>query len=348
MNLQNLTFPAPLTYNDLWEVVDSSKLSTFMSCERRYFYEYLLGWRTDNPKQDLIYGIAWHIAKEHLFANLKKHGYSAQILTEAYQLFYTEYRKTFDESSDDKFAPKNPANAYLALCQYGIKYQSDQQQLEVLYTEVAGSVPISETDNINFMIDVIVRDQDGIAAWDHKTTKRETKAWADSFTLAVQTGTYSHVLYILYDVEEVFGMKIDGTVFRNPPTKKSKKAKGNEHRRINISRNKQQQLVWLWQTQYHIGMLKWNMEQFTACKEEDDILTAFPMRTTACAQWYTCPYHTFCQAWDNPLQRCAEVQPGFKIEHWDPREREKTASFVFNGKTIEARTKEEKEDEKRA
>ena len=61
----------------------------------------------------------------------------------------------------------------------------------------------------------------------------------------------------------------------------------------------------------------------------DDILRAFPKNTESCTKYFGCPYADFCQAWMNPLQRCQEVQPGFKLDFWDPREQLEKANAVF-------------------
>jgi hypothetical protein len=50
------------------------------------------------------------------------------------------------------------------------------------------------------------------------------------------------------------------------------------------------------------------------------VMTSFPMNTENCTKYSGCPYHDFCIAWPNPLEKVETPPFGFHIEYWDPRE----------------------------
>jgi hypothetical protein len=60
-----------------------------MECPSSYFYEYILGWRPENPNLHLEFGKAWHFAMEHLILE----AIIAKQSNEAYQLFLEHYRQ---------------------------------------------------------------------------------------------------------------------------------------------------------------------------------------------------------------------------------------------------------------
>ena len=56
-----MSFPIPS--KDTFKVNDSTKISCFLGCPRKYFYEYILDWRPDCPHHYLDFGEAWHRAQ---------------------------------------------------------------------------------------------------------------------------------------------------------------------------------------------------------------------------------------------------------------------------------------------
>ena len=79
-----------------WNIIDSTKLNAFLECPRSYFYEYILGWRSEAPNLHLEFGKAWHLAMEHLIL----HGYDETSIKDAYLKFHEHYRSHFPELLD--------------------------------------------------------------------------------------------------------------------------------------------------------------------------------------------------------------------------------------------------------
>ena len=295
-----------------WEVLDSSKLTTFMDCPRRYFFEYVLGWRSDAPNNHLEFGTAWHDAMEHLLLN----GYNDDSVILAYDKFLAHYRQHFPESSDELYAPKTPAKALEALTLYAGYYLADLNEFETLYTEIAGTVPINQAQVLHFRLDSICRERstERYFSLEHKTGSRLSRFWTDQWPLSIQVGTYTHVLHCLYPSDEVYGVRVNGTFFQKT---------GIKFQRLPIRKTMEHMKQWLWNVTWWADQIAWQFESLDSAYDEE-VLTAFPQQPGSCTKYFGCPYHDFCLSWANPLHHCDVVPLGFKIEHWDPREREAT------------------------
>lgn len=299
-----------------WSVMDSSKIKNFMQCPRKFFYRYLLGWTSRDKKQDLVFGQAWHDAREVTLLE----GMTEEGLAHADNAFMKTYRKDFNEMTDDSYYPKSPVVVIPTLIAYAKRYKGDN--FKVLHTEVAGTVGVDDNRKLAFRIDAICEDERGIFIFDHKTSKKMDKAWGEQWILDLSLGTYSHVLHMLYpkDRHKIYGVIVDGAFFRK---------KGIDFLRQPVRLSESSMNVWWWNVLHWLDMIDWETRRLMEdCKVEDGIMMAFPMRTTECTKYGLCMYHDFCGAWHNPLQYCDSPPQGFVEEWWDPSNREKTAKVV--------------------
>ncbi len=302
--------------NKTWEIIDSSKLKAYMECPRSYFYEYVLGWRSEMPNNHLVFGEAFHLPMEHLLLN----GYTVDALVEGYNMFENLYRQTFPPNTDEMFKGKTPANVFLTLDAYinHHEYRHDLEKYEVLYTEIAGSVSISEDRVLYFRMDSILRDKktNMKLSLEHKTGSR-IWMWSEQWPLSIQVGTYTHVLHCLYPPEEVQGVTLNGVFFL------TRKKDPWDFYRFPTGRTLDQMQVWFDTVNYYYNDILRDMDLLSDTTEDDRVLHAFPLRASSCNNYgRVCVYHDFCNAWKNPLQNCFEPPLGFKIEFWNPMERE--------------------------
>jgi len=135
-----------------WDIRDPSKLKTYLDCPRKYFYEHILGWRSEAPMQDAYFGESWHKAREHMLI----HGYDD--LSGAFDAFYDHYRLKFPEDTDDLYIPKTPEAVLKALAKFASEYSRDLIDNEVLFTEVSGTVPVDDKRVLHFRMDSIMRE----------------------------------------------------------------------------------------------------------------------------------------------------------------------------------------------
>ncbi len=292
----------PISYNPAWEIKDSSKLKGgFQTCERAYFFRHLLGWSTTAPNNDLIFGQAAHKAKEYLW----NHGYSDDAIKEAYKEFKNVYRPVFPEDTDELYKGKTPDGWVATMIEYVDRYRSDLDKYKVLYTEIAGTVPVDENRVLHFRLDTILEEINTSRkiSMDLKTTGRSFQGknglvWENDNLLSIQNGTYTHCLYCLYPQEEVGGMIFDGVAVW-----KNKSGYSNDFFRANSYLSPKQMEVWLWEVNDILDRVEYEMSRLEVSSDSDPVLQAFPRRTENCTKYFrVCQFHEFCLLWNNPLQ----------------------------------------------
>lgn len=313
-----------LLYHETWDVDDSTKLQNYMTCPRQFFYEYVLGWRQENTGHDLVFGESWHRAIEVLL----NYGYNEASVNMAMERFLAYYRQFYDDMTDDIYYPKSPGMAYQLLLDYCKRYgNSDPHDYQVLFTEVAGSVPVKHDRVLHFRLDCLMKEvkRNRYLFLEHKTTKMTGRMWEDQWLLSIQLGTYSHVLYSLFPPEEVYGGIVNGAIFQ-----KTKPG----FIRLPIQKTMDQMNAWFDTVLYWMEMKDHDFELLKSASPDDALMYCFRMNPTNCTKYRGCPFLDFCQAWPNPLRRALEPPPGFVVERWDPRDREKEAKFIFTGSEL--------------
>lgn len=291
-----------------WEIHDASKLQAYMACPRKYFYEYVLGWRLDVPQHDLVFGEAWHKAMAYLLI----HGYDK--IEDAYQEFLKCYRKDFSEMTDMDKAPKSPGFALDALIQYAKRY-CIEDNFEVMHVEEYGTVTTG-AGMLHFRLDSVVKDRRGVLYIEHKTSKMETQTWAAEWLLKMQTNLYNHVLLCMYGRENVYGGVVNGTFFRKG---------GIGFQRVDIRPHMDMMFAWLTETRMLQNKIEVEYARMLDSKSTSAaVMPCFLRNTENCMKYNkVCPYHGFCSAWKNPLTRCNSIPSGFVEHRWNPADEAK-------------------------
>lgn len=321
----------PISEQSTWAIIDSSKLDMYLDCPRKYFFEHMLGWKVDRPAHDLHFGECWHHAREHQLL------YGYDDIEGAYNAFIIPYREVFDQETDELYCPKDPIGVINALMKFSDERQSDLIENEVLYTEISGTVPVSDSRVLHYRMDSILRrkEDDKIFSWDHKSAKRFNRQWSEKFHLSVQNGTYTHCMYCIFPIESVIGVEFCGTAFEY--LKRSSKGRSAGYhvtlQRVPAFKTPDQMNVWLWNVNRMLDQIEEETDRLAECKESDPVLMAFPMNTNSCTKYWGCPFHDFCISWPNPLRKCYEPPLGFKIDFWDPSAMKTTNKMNLEWKT---------------
>ncbi len=293
-----------------WDILDSSKLTCYMECPRKFFYRYILGWQSDYPNNHLVFGSAWHIAMEWLLNNPGD-------ITGAIVAFGNYYRENFPPETDELFIPKTPLNAAESILAYVRRYEREHERETALFTEVAGFVLVSEDRTMVFKCDAILQDNDTGAVFgrDFKTSQRKYQNWGDHYTLSTQMLTYLHALHCMYPDTNDLKMVVRGAWFyKKSPT---------EFADHPIDKTLEQMEAWLERVNSWGDRLDNDHYLLTAEDTvESTVMQSFPQNDTACFNFgQQCAYFDFCNAWSNPLSRCEQVPIGFKREYWNPLDR---------------------------
>jgi len=311
----------PIPKDKTWDIKDSSKIQTYMTCPRQYFYQYMLGWRRIGGGLHLNFGGAIHIGFEH-FNLLRKEEGQGYVLTdmdiaEAYHLFLEEFRVNHPPDEDLLNAPKNPENAKRALTHYATEYDVADGREEILYPETAGRVMVDRDRFLHFKMDLIKRDDRGIAPRDYKTGSRTGKQWTNQWEMKTQMGTYIHAAKCLFPNDPVWGIEVRGIFFYKSEDRKRKYGYiGFED--VSVRKDRAMMEVWRSNTIKWMDKIDLDTEILALCDPEEPTLKAFPLNTESCTKYSGCPYFDFCTNWPNPLARCHETPMGFEVQWWDP------------------------------
>lgn len=303
----------PIPHHPSQEVLDSTKLQGYQDCPRRFFYEYLLGWRNARPNNHLHFGKAVHLAFEHII----REGYTGDSVIKALEIFNTEYRGAFPPETDPIFTPKTPDRFFDLLIEYLKKYADDPLRYEVYKTEFGGTISLSPTHELAFKMDTILFDRETqlYTSLEHKT--KGSNYISDNYPIehemGIQCGTYTHVLNCLFPPEEVGGVIINCLCF--------KKTKKPEFilQRFPIMLSNNQMNIWLENTIAWMDRIYLDLIRLSETKESADVMTAFPCNGRNCTNYNsTCPYILMCRNWANPLQHLHQMPVDCVVDLWNP------------------------------
>lgn len=301
--------------------IDSTKLTTYMRCPRRFFFEHVLGWRTESDNFHLAFGAALHEGLRHL----QETSYCDTTILEAVAIFnatFVEQAPALDlETCEIK--GKKPRLAKKYFTEYVAKYPHDHVDWKFEHLEVAGSVPISRPSRgperlLYYRLDALARPRKGpmegaLFDIDHKTTGSMSKTWIANWESDFALGTYYHVMHSIVDSpEEIGGIIINGFAFLVKETRME---------RLTYTRSPSVMGAWLWNANRQFDELDHDWEHLLLhCKDDDPIMQSFPQRPTSCSDYGGCPFHDFCfdRSFTNPLQQMHSPPPRFKIDYWDP------------------------------
>ena len=351
-----------LTSHYSWSQVDSSKIGTLMKCPRKFFFNYVCGWQPESSSVHLVAGSGIHKAIECIAQNESTSMSDEELVEESYEHFLDEWRKYFSPQEDRYYKAKGPANIHRMLEKYVEQHRVPNWYLEDI--EIPGLALIGEDRPIIGRLDMIVRlkENDLLAVVDHKTTGRMSTTYRAGWDLSHQMGTYLHMLYQLYEPNEIYGAIINVIVLRHEPAPQKKflpsgapdlyktgpkkdqqkiktfSGTGIEFEQIKLAKSNDDMKIWYNMMNYWYSNLETEFLMLTEQSPSNDIMTAFPMNTTACTDYNTiCPYHDICSNCTNPLQMVKEKPPvGFVKQFWDPElheivDKEESRNANFEG-----------------
>lgn len=328
-------------------VWDSTRYGDYQTCMRWGFFVQALGWSPTEPQLALEFGIAIHKGTEAL--RLGK--FTSQGLDDAIDAFEQYYDGVYDLDHETLNSPRNKAGGTTALEERWKKHGPWEREQEVLFTERRFEVPIKREPLRLWhgVIDAVyrLRDDAKILAIDDKTTTwSDSLSWREQWQLSTQLGGYEFALHAHADGpnptwshDQIAGTMVDGFVIKAPlywnkDGSLSKKHKNveydqhgtpfrHQHPRVGpLGRGKAGLKGWLHEVNDGIDRIETELSRLTDVKESDPVMLAFPRNPKSCVRYgRLCPLAQVCAAYENPL-RLSGVPVGWKVQHWDPRNRD--------------------------
>ena len=307
---------------DYKEKIDYSSLSTYMSCPRKFLFQYIMHLRPAGKSIHLVFGSCWHYGLESTYALLQENpNLSAMDATiNSIKAFNTLW--TLDGAphwkNEDLIFPKSPghaANMYKAYWDRFIKLDMDKREIVAVEAPFAIDLSTYQKGLPRYIgrIDLILSDGKGIEIIDHKTAKAIHKITPQTFEVSFQTDGYLTAGRIFYD-------KIPKITYRVALCQKSKidfqpitinkRIAAIEHFLSNL-------VLYVKRILNDIDLLESDIEK---CSSRTDLLDSFPRCPgQACTAFMTpCPYYDICRLRNNPLDWYTKAPQGFHYDEWDP------------------------------
>jgi hypothetical protein len=338
-NLPQIAYPASLTYRPEFDIMDSTKLNSYAECPRKFFYEFIYGWR--KASHHLVYGTMIHEAIGYLY----EHGVTKANIIPAFELFvkcWNEHYPELEQDQLDRLEPKTPRNT-LRLLELYVQHFGNER-ISTWMVEGGGSVYVDAQAGrqMVFKIDWIgEHERYGVCALEHKTSGYAlTDLWAMQFTLRLQVGTYLHALKCLLPAKISPSVVINGLgLAREPKMKKDGTPYANSRditfRRIPINRSNEAMSNWLFMVNDLWDRLEFDFTRMMECTEEHVSMQAFPMNPNACSSYAGCPYKELCWTKHNPLRLDVDHPPDeFIVDHWNPCSQHKNSITDLEGEVL--------------
>jgi hypothetical protein len=291
-------------------IYDSNKIEAFQDCPRSFFFRYVLGWKSEFTNIHSAFESAWREAISFLINRGMTDSYAQKACNIFDEIFYEKC----PQDLHGKHPSKNAENARNGLREYakGFRMLGDS---EVLSTDVAGKVAISDDRVLYFKCDHISRNSEGqIWGLEHKTTSQGGSSWKNRWGLDFQTNAQSYAVSRLFEGEkvDVAGMKIDGAILRAD--------RNNEFIRIPCRKSDDQLQLWRQECNYWIDLIEQNWQILGETDRSQNTMYAFPRNPTSCTR-SGCRFEDMCEHWCNPLRHCENPPVGYEEDHYDPRDK---------------------------
>ena len=305
------------------EKIDYSSLSTYLTCPRRFLFQYVMNLKPAGQSIHLVFGSCWHYGLESTYNLLIKEPDiyvldATETSIDAFSKLWKLDGEPFWKNEDAIF-PKSPGHAANMYKAYWDRFLvADVKDRSILAVEAPFAIDLSTKDiklpNYIGRIDLIFSSSgDGIDILDHKTAKSIYATTPQSFEMSLQSDGYLTAGRIFYD-------KIPTITYRIALCQKSKIDF------VPITINKRSAAIehflsdlchYAAEIQHNIRLLE---EDKATCTERTDCLQSFHRNPGyACTTFMSvCPYYDICRLRNNPLHWMEKAPQGFIHSEWDP------------------------------
>lgn len=318
---------------------DNTRLTSFKTCQRKYYYEHVRGWRPERKSIALTFGGAWHAAMDACWKGYADGVSKKDIVEKAYVAFVAHWIEeglptpsgmTPDEIAD--MTPRTPMIAREMLNAYvdARAHLFSDPTFKLIDIERPFAVPLDPNDASLWYVgrlDKVFEYRGKAYVGEHKTSTSYKKNgpfradFLDSFSPNSQIDGYLFALRMAYQ-DKAAGVWVDAALVH--------KDVHDGFKIIPVDRQHAMIDAWLWETRNYIDQIEGNMAAL-AERADDDVpyLAAFPKNTAACTNYGGCPFADLCKTISNPAKEKAPPL-GYKYELWDPLEHIDLAKIGLN------------------
>ena len=318
---------------------DNTKLSTYKTCPRQYYFRHVRTWRKEGTALPLVFGLSWHNAMDIVWSLVNKKSDE-----EVLQLAYAKFIETWceadlphpDEMELEQIAyyePRTPQIAAEMLWEY-IQHRKEYiANVEIIAVEMPFAVPMQTGDNCNRYyigrIDKVVRNkQDGrIYPIEHKTTSMyKGRApdhvlkpdYIEGWTHHAQIDGYLNSSFMIYG-KDVKAILVDAALVHKK-THDVFKFIPIERMLSDLDTSLFDAIEWSDRVEADKAKLKhYQAQRAEGSIGNEVIMPCFPKNTEQCQGKYnsTCGYFDICRYGGNP--EAIELPPeGFVADEWNP------------------------------
>lgn len=310
---------------------DNTKLGTYKSCPRKYYYRHVRNWRREGISVHLVFGLAWHESMDAVWQMLSKGAGATETLSVAYDVFLNQWTedglpdpRTEPQDAFDQYKAKTPGVAQEMLYHYINHRAQFLSNIELMAVEKPFMVPLYPGNDELFYIgrlDKVFRWEGTVKAGEHKTTGMYAidggfqSSYLEQWSPNSQIDGYNFAGRMLYG-EDFHSVWVDAAL--------AHKKVHDKFKFIPVDRSIQQLDAWLYETREWISRImdeEYNLELYRQADPNQKPMTYLPgfaKNTNSCIDFGSpCPYKDICQFNANP-ENLDGIPEGFVEDEWQP------------------------------
>lgn len=315
---------------------DNTRLSSYKTCPRMYYFRHIRNWRRDGTALPLTFGLSWHAAMDVIWGLAGKTE-DNKVLALAYQKFIDTWTADGlphpDEMDFETIAQYEPRTPQIAM-EMLVEYLNHRKEFitgcdEIIAIEQPFAIPLYPGEDCQHFyigrIDKKVRKDGRVLNIEHKTTSwyqgrspnhQFRPDYLDGWSLNSQVDGYCHEGFMSAgkDFEAVYVdaalvHKTTHDVFKFIPVKRSFNA---------LESWLSDARAWVSRVEFDLEMLEATRMEVEDGVPQQEHLSAFPKNTESCQGKFgsKCSYFDLCRYWNNPEQHTLPDE--FLEEEWNP------------------------------
>jgi len=310
---------------DYHKELDYSSLSCFLSCPRKFFFQYVLHLRKDGPPSlDLIFGSCWHLGLEKAYKAMRQNQLAdPRLLAEISSAFFWKLwnLEASDHFDPDAAFPKSPTRATDMYHAYWQQFAELDAPCEIIAVEEPFTIHLGENlPNYIGRLDMALLRNGDLEIYEHKTSKYANPITFAGYTNSLQCEGYLTAGYLYFS-------KLPKIIYNLALCQKSKI----EHFRHTVTKKQSKIDRFLWELAtharaiiHHIGVYQIFREQSGALTDKDRVMPAFYRRPgLACTEYFRlCNFYDICLMRNNPNTWGLEPPAGYIYDEWHPAKHE--------------------------